>query len=153
MKERREQVGCVGWCYTFKICREKELLCAAHCTFTHTHTHTHTHAHAHVHLLGAKNKGLSQKGAVLQYKGVYDKYPWALPEDANMQKPERCPCGFSLLLLFHPSVVSNSLQPHGLQVISLPYLYHLPELAQTHVHWISAPLYMLLEAETLTFSP
>ena len=35
------------------------------------------------------------------------------------------------------SVVSDSLWPHGLQHSRLPVLHHLPELAQTHVHWIS----------------
>ena len=28
-----------------------------------------------------------------------------------------------------------SLQPHGLQHARLPYLHHLPEFAQIHVHW------------------
>ena len=32
------------------------------------------------------------------------------------------------------SVVSDSLQPHGLQHARLPCLSHLPEFAQTHVH-------------------
>ena len=35
---------------------------------------------------------------------------------------------------FSRSVVSNSLQPHGLQHASLPVHHKLPELAQTHVH-------------------
>ena len=34
-------------------------------------------------------------------------------------------------------VVSNSLQAHGLQHTRLPCPSHLPELAQTHVHWVS----------------
>ena len=37
---------------------------------------------------------------------------------------------------FSRSVVSNSLQPHGLQHASLPVHHKLPELAQTHVHWV-----------------
>ena len=36
----------------------------------------------------------------------------------------------ALLLLFSHSVMSDSLRPHGLQ-------HYLPELAQTHVHWVS----------------
>ena len=32
--------------------------------------------------------------------------------------------------------MSDSLQPHGLQHISLPLHHQLPELTQTHVHWI-----------------
>ena len=35
------------------------------------------------------------------------------------------------------SVMSDSLRPHGLQHASFPVLHHLPELAQTHVHWVS----------------
>ena len=34
-------------------------------------------------------------------------------------------------------VLSNSLWPHGLQHTRLPCPSHLPELAQTHVHWVS----------------
>ena len=41
----------------------------------------------------------------------------------------------TLLLLFSHSVVPSSLRPHGLQHTRLPCLHHLPELAQTHVHW------------------
>ena len=40
-----------------------------------------------------------------------------------------------LLLLFSCSVVSSSLQPHGLQS-GLRVLHHLPEIAQSHVHWV-----------------
>ena len=35
------------------------------------------------------------------------------------------------------SVVSDSLQPHGLSTPGLPVHHQLPEPAQTHVHWIS----------------
>ena len=38
---------------------------------------------------------------------------------------------------FSCSVLSDSLQPHGLQHSSLPYISQLPELAQTHVHRVS----------------
>ena len=41
------------------------------------------------------------------------------------------------LLLLSRSVISNSLWPHGLHYARLPYLHHLPELAQTHVHWVN----------------
>ena len=41
---------------------------------------------------------------------------------------------FDLLLLFSCSVMSNSLQPHGLQHA---WLHYFPECAQTHVHWVS----------------
>ena len=41
-----------------------------------------------------------------------------------------------LLLLFSCSVVSNSLQPHGLQHSRLPVLHHLLEFAQTCIHWV-----------------
>ena len=42
-----------------------------------------------------------------------------------------------LLLLFSRSVKSNSLRPHGLQHTSFLVLHHIPELAQTRVHWVS----------------
>ena len=43
---------------------------------------------------------------------------------------------YALLLLSH-TVMPDSLRPHGLQHPSFPVLHHLPELAQTHVHWVS----------------
>ena len=56
-----------------------------------------------------------------------------------------------ILLLFSHSVVSDSLQPHGLQHSRLPCpSLYLPELPQTHVHWVrdaiqsSCPLELLL---------
>ena len=39
-------------------------------------------------------------------------------------------------LLFSRSVVSDSLWPRGLSTPGLPVLHHLPEPAQTHVHWV-----------------
>ena len=42
-----------------------------------------------------------------------------------------------LLLLFGHPVLSNSLQPHGLQHSSLPGPRHLLKFAQVHVHFIS----------------
>jgi len=41
------------------------------------------------------------------------------------------------LLLFTHSVMSNVLWPHGLQHARFPILYHLPDLARTHVHWVA----------------
>ena len=43
------------------------------------------------------------------------------------------------LLLFSRSVVSDSLRPHC-STPGFPVFYHLPELAQTHVHWIGDPI-------------
>ena len=40
------------------------------------------------------------------------------------------------LLLSSYLVVSNSLQAHGQQRDRLPILHHLPEFAQTYVHWV-----------------
>ena len=34
------------------------------------------------------------------------------------------------------SVTSNSLSPHGLQHAGLPVHHQLPELIQTHIHWV-----------------
>ena len=45
-------------------------------------------------------------------------------------------CIFPYLLFFSHSVVSDSLRPHEPQHTRLPVLHHLPELAQTHVHWV-----------------
>ena len=42
----------------------------------------------------------------------------------------------SFLLLFGCSVVSDSLQPHGLHHARPPILHYFPEFAQTHVHWV-----------------
>ena len=47
---------------------------------------------------------------------------------------------------FSCSVVSHSLLPHGLQLARLPCHHQLPELAQTHVHQVTAaiqPSYLL----------
>ena len=38
--------------------------------------------------------------------------------------------------MFSCSVMSNFLQPHGLQHARPPVHHQLPELAQTHVHWL-----------------
>ena len=45
--------------------------------------------------------------------------------------------GISILLLFSHSVVSESLQPHGLQPTRFPCPSLSPEFAQTYVHWVS----------------
>ena len=39
-------------------------------------------------------------------------------------------------LQFSYSVMSDPLQPHGLQHASFPVHHQLPELTQTHVHWV-----------------
>ena len=44
---------------------------------------------------------------------------------------------FMLLLLFSRSVVSDSLKPMDCSMPGFPVLRYLPELAQTHVHWVS----------------
>ena len=41
-----------------------------------------------------------------------------------------------MLLFFSCSVMSNSLQPQGLQHARSPCPHHFPELAQTQVHWV-----------------
>ena len=59
-----------------------------------------------------------------------------------------------LLLLFSRSAMSDSLWPHGLQHSRFPCpLYHLPELAQTHVHWVSDPTNHLVFCCPLLFLP
>ena len=58
---------------------------------------------------------------------------------------ERAHASFSLtvmlLLLFSRSVVSNSLQPHGLQHARLPCLSPTPEACTAHVHGVSDAIY------------
>ena len=39
-------------------------------------------------------------------------------------------------VLFSCSIVSDSLQPHGLQHTSVHILHYFPEPAQTHIHWV-----------------
>ena len=43
----------------------------------------------------------------------------------------------SISVQFSRSVMSDSLRPHGLQHARLPCPLKLPELAQTHFHWVS----------------
>ena len=50
----------------------------------------------------------------------------------------------SNFLLFSCSVVSDSLQPHGLQAPGFPVLHLLLELAQTHIHWVSDAIHPLI---------
>ena len=38
------------------------------------------------------------------------------------------------------TVMSNSLQPHGFSTTDFPVLHHLPEFAQTHVHWVGGAI-------------
>ena len=39
--------------------------------------------------------------------------------------------------MFNHSVMSHSLQLHGLHTPGFPILHRLPEFAQTHIHWVS----------------
>ena len=51
--------------------------------------------------------------------------------------------------------MSDSLWPHGLQHARLPFLNCLPELTQTHLHWVSdaiQPSDPLLPASSLAFN-
>ena len=59
-----------------------------------------------------------------------------------------------MLVQFSCSVVSNSLQPHGLKH-ARPVYDQLPEIAQTHVYWVSdaiQPLHPLSSPSPPTFS-
>ena len=47
-----------------------------------------------------------------------------------------CVWGREKMSQFNHSVVSNSLSPHGLQQADFPIHCQLPELTQTHVHWV-----------------
>ena len=46
-------------------------------------------------------------------------------------------CKDCVYFLFSHTVVSDSLRPHGCSMPGFPVHYHLLELAQTHVHWVS----------------
>ena len=50
------------------------------------------------------------------------------------EKRQEAPC--KQLLLFSHSVVSDSLQPRGLQYAGVPCLSPSPKFAQTHIHWV-----------------
>ena len=61
----------------------------------------------------------------------------------------------SRLLLFSHSVVSHSLWPQDCSTPRFPVLHHLPEFAQTHVHWVgddSQPSHPLSSASPPAFS-
>ena len=68
------------------------------------------------------------------------------PEPNDVPGEEPIP----LLLLFSCSVVSDSLWPMDCSTPGLPVFHHLPERAQTHVHWVgdaiqpSHPILLLL---------
>ena len=69
-------------------------------------------------------------------------------EDWNIQSPRDLQGGkrtWRLRAVTHScSVAANSTWPHRLQQIRLPVLHHLPELAQTHVHWIGDAIHPLI---------
>ena len=60
-----------------------------------------------------------------------------------------------LLLLFSCSVVSVSLRPQDCSTPGFPFLHHLPEFAQTHVHQVSdaiQPSHPLLSPSSPAFN-
>ena len=57
---------------------------------------------------------------------------------------------------FSCSVVSNSLQPYGLQHARLPCHHQLPEFTKTHVHWVGDAIQLshpLSSPSPLAFNP
>ena len=54
---------------------------------------------------------------------------------------------------FSPSVVSNSLRPHGLQYTRPPCPSTTPELAQTHVHRVGDAIHHLILCRPLLLLP
>ena len=62
----------------------------------------------------------------------------SMEEDKNMNLQLES----SVLLLQSRSVMSDSLWPHGLRTPGFPVLHHVPELAQTHVHWASDAIHL-----------
>ena len=66
--------------------------------------------------------------------------PWTSACQASLSPracSNSCPLSQWCYLTISPSVMSDSLQPHGLQHTRLAVLHYLPEFAQTHVHWVS----------------
>ena len=65
-------------------------------------------------------------------------------------------CKILLLLLLSHSVMSDSLWPHGLKhYLGFLVFQYLPELAQTHVHWVDdtiQPSYLLLPPSLLALN-
>ena len=53
---------------------------------------------------------------------------------------------------FFRSVVSDSLQPHGLQHASFPAHHQLSELTQTHVHWAGDAIHPTISSSVILFS-
>ena len=58
-----------------------------------------------------------------------------------------------LLLLFSCSVMSTPCNPMDCVISSFPVLYHLPELAQTHVHWVSSAIQPCHPVAPFSFCP
>ena len=54
---------------------------------------------------------------------------------------------------FSSSVVSDSLEPHGLEHARLPVHHKLSELSQTHVHWWVMPSNHLILCHPLLLLP
>ena len=54
---------------------------------------------------------------------------------------------------FSPSVMSNSLQPHGLQTPGFPVHHQLPEIAQIHVHWVGDAIQLSHPCHLLVLLP
>ena len=80
-------------------------------------------------------KGLATHSSVLAWRIPWTDVPGGLQFMGSLRllyhKLQRC------LLSFSCSVMFDSLRPHGLQQPGFLVLHHLPELAQTHVHWVS----------------
>ena len=63
--------------------------------------------------------------------------PWSLQDLWGWDSICESLQNVKIMMLFSHSVVNDSLRLHGLQHVRLPYpLPSLPELAQTHVHWV-----------------
>ena len=73
----------------------------------------------------------------LQSMGSQSWTQWSDWAQHNTESRTSYPQVQPILLLFSHSVVSNSLQPHGLRTPCFPVHHQLPELTQTHVHWVS----------------
>ena len=64
--------------------------------------------------------------------------------DTNIFQEKSITVELVISVQFSHSVMSNTSWPHGLHHARLPVHHQLPELAQTHVHWVSDAIHLIL---------
>ena len=64
--------------------------------------------------------------------------------DTNIFQEKSITVELVISVQFSHSVMSNTSWPHGLHHARLPVHHQLTELAQTHVHWVSDAIHLIL---------